>query len=325
MKLAYYVHGRGRGHASRALSLIPYLMKAGHHIALYTSEDAIPLLSDFDPFIIRRDKSFPAFISRLISDYQLLKQDPPEIILSDGDAPSVYAARLLGIKSLSIGHGLIFPYCKHPFEIPAFQFTKESMKSVFNSLFAQSKIAVHFTPIKSNNRKTRVARPDFVDGESTHPDSYYVSYFRDHIGSEVVKKLTERGKIVHNFGYPLDLAGVHDHPIDRKSFLKYLSGSEGIIGTAGSNLIYEALMLKKPLMVIYRKNDFEQMINAKYVEAEHVGIGVSISEAKDQAIDRFLSLSVDPSICEKVREMPTLSEIVLAFIADPAGSSRFSN
>ena len=40
----YYVHGRGRGHATRALSVIPTLEKAGYRLCVFAGKAALPIL-----------------------------------------------------------------------------------------------------------------------------------------------------------------------------------------------------------------------------------------------------------------------------------------
>ncbi|MCA9706868.1 MAG: hypothetical protein KDK70_13530 [Myxococcales bacterium] len=48
-RIHYYVHGRGRGHATRSRAVIDRLRAAGHEVVTFAGADALPLLRDHGP------------------------------------------------------------------------------------------------------------------------------------------------------------------------------------------------------------------------------------------------------------------------------------
>ena len=54
MRIAYFVHGNGRGHAMRAREIVPAMRERGHAVTLYAGGDAAPILHDLDSVEISR-------------------------------------------------------------------------------------------------------------------------------------------------------------------------------------------------------------------------------------------------------------------------------
>ena len=70
----------------------------------------------------------------------------------------------------------------------------------------------------------------------------------------------------------------------REGFLYDLAGCKGIIANSGYSLISEALFLHKPYLAVPIAKQFEQIINAIYIEK--LGYGLHAEEfSKKQVID----------------------------------------
>jgi uncharacterized protein (TIGR00661 family) len=69
-------------------------------------------------------------------------------------------------------------------------------------------------------------------------------------------------------------------PFGEQSFVDDLASSRGVIASAGFTLIGEALHLGKPYLATPVKGQFEQVMNARYIE--HLGYGL-----QDEALDEF--------------------------------------
>ena len=70
-------------------------------------------------------------------------------------------------------------------------------------------------------------------------------------------------------------------------FLKDLAGAKAIIASAGFTLMSEALYLKKPYFAIPLKGQFEQTLNALFLQAARYGAFSEEPTSKD--IRKFLS------------------------------------
>ncbi|UXP30918.1 hypothetical protein N6H18_11205 [Reichenbachiella agarivorans] len=329
MRIAYFIHGRGRGHSSRALTLLPRLRAEGCECMVYAGDTAYEVLKGFDS--VKRIKSivpgssFFLFVYRIWQDYRVLKQQRPHLLISDGDAPCTYAAKFLGIKVLSIGHALIFPYCENPIELPKVGLRKENFKVRVATLCSHYKVAVHFTNIQPKNENTFVVRPDiFFDSTAISDQGYLLSYFRDGNGQELIVELINRGLKIKNFGNPIDLHGVENFAPDNLAFRKCLMGATGVVGSAGSNLIFESIAMNKPLLLQYREDDFEQAANVKYVEHEGLGLGlISNRLSTDRVQDYLLLLNKSKKSTNSLGVIPALSDIVVRILKEEFNSQGF--
>jgi uncharacterized protein (TIGR00661 family) len=74
---------------------------------------------------------------------------------------------------------------------------------------------------------------------------------------------------------------------DRKGFVKDLANSKAVIANAGFSLISESLYLKKPYLALPVKSQFEQTINAIYIEK--LGYGEFHQELNSVVIEDFIA------------------------------------
>jgi UDP:flavonoid glycosyltransferase YjiC (YdhE family) len=149
--VAYYVHGRGRGHATRALTIVPALRAAGHDVVVHSGADALevlhPMERPVDVGVVPRGPLAPFHIaSRAVGARGGLATLRPDVVVSDGDAPSMHAARSLGIPCLAVGHGLIFGHVVLPSGLPRARIALERINVASSSWLAQRRVAVHFLP-----------------------------------------------------------------------------------------------------------------------------------------------------------------------------------
>ncbi|PIB35715.1 hypothetical protein BFP72_10075 [Reichenbachiella sp. 5M10] len=320
MRIAYFIHGRGRGHSSRALTLLPALLGHGWKCQVFAGDMAYEVLCDrpaVKPIRSILPGSSPLlFVRRIAQDVKRLRTYEPDVVISDGDAPCTYAAKLLGVKVISIGHALIFPYCDHPIALPKEGLRKERFKVKVATGLADFKVAVHFTPIRPLSEDTRVARPDIdVAADQLSRDGYVVSYFRDGNGTEIISALLRLGVVVINFGKPISLEGVDNQPSDAEKFREKLKHASGVVGSAGSNLIFEAIAMQKPLLIQYIAGDFEQAANVSYVEYEDLGVGVVAGQLDTSKIEAYAKgLKKKKKGTDVLGVVPALSDVVVELV-----------
>lgn len=317
MKITYFVHGRGRGHSSRAISVVARLREAGYEVDVYAGRDAFEVLKAL-PKVAPIDSVLPnssplLFFRRILGDIKRLNSSGADVIISDGDAPCTYAARWLGKHVISIGHALIFRYCNHPFSLAGTGYRLEKFKVAMATGMANFKVAVHFTAIRPKSADTVMAKPDFDVASGCATKNYLISYFRDGNGLDVLSQLDSK---VLNFGLPVKLPNVENYGLDNEVFKKKLKTAKGVVASAGSNLIFESVALRKPMLLVYKKDDFEQRINAEYVEYENLGFGMPVEALDNEKIDRFIQMlkhGVEAS--GTYQQLPTVSEVLINYLA----------
>jgi len=294
-RIAYFVHGRGRGHASRALSIVPALRRAGHDVATFGGGQAADLLGKWPshrdvPPVLPGWGAVTAAPVRLVGDVRALGSLHADLVVTDGDPSAALAARLLGVPTVAIGHDLVFSRCRLPAGLPPRLIRAERTSSLITS-GADVGVAVHFLPIEPARPRTWVARPSLrpeLDGK-TESNGHLVAYFRDGNGDDAVRRAARLGARVVCFGQ--ELAGVPNvdaRPFDREGFAAALRGAAAVITSAGSNVLAECVLLGKPMLALHRGDEAEQALNAQLAAAAGVAVASSFERLDDAIVDQFL-------------------------------------
>ena len=75
-------------------------------------------------------------------------------------------------------------------------------------------------------------------------------------------------------------------PFANKAFIDDLRTARGVVGSAGYSLMSEAVYLRKPMLALPLAGQFEQEMNARYLE--RLGFGTAASTLDEAALERFL-------------------------------------
>jgi len=90
--------------------------------------------------------------------------------------------------------------------------------------------------------------------------------------------------------YGFDKAAEYENCVFRRhsteGFLADLAGARGVIASAGFSLISECMYLKKKMLLLPVAGQYEQIINAHYVQK--LGLGVSSEKLDKRILARFL-------------------------------------
>jgi uncharacterized protein (TIGR00661 family) len=102
-----------------------------------------------------------------------------------------------------------------------------------------------------------------------------------------LKKVNEKF-IVYGFNIKKTVGNVTLKEFSEDEFLKDLGSSKAVITNGGFTLISEALYLKKPVLSIPIKRQFEQIINA--LQLKKRGYGMYAKETRSDIIEHFIKL-----------------------------------
>lgn len=323
-RVSLVVHGRGRGHASRALACARALRDAGHALSIHGGGDAEHVLKDMPEFRplepVRPGLSAPlGWLRRLAADPRELPTDTA-CVVSDGDQPSLVFARRRELPSVAVDHGLALVHGALPFRPPALQRLYERLNAAPLGL-ADRLVAVHFLPFETASPRVLAARPDVRDdlrGPVTR-DGFLLAYFRDGNGRDALALARAAGAEVVCFGErDPEVPGVEFRRPDRAEFAEHLRRCDGVIGSAGSNLLAECIYLKKPVLALHRRGDAEQALNARLVEHAGVGLGRELEALSARDVGEFLMRSRrgDFATCDLERALEPVSAVVAAAVAD---------
>lgn len=315
-----YVHGRGRGHATRCLAIARALEEAGLAFRAFVGRDGIPLFSSAYP--CTEVMSLPptpgraalGIASRVRDAIASARREHASVVLSDGDLPGLLAASALRIPSIAIGHGLVFSECRRPASLPRAPWLREGAKAAASSLGARRTIAVNFVPLEARTRRAIVARPAL--DERLHRNSNpsgVLCYFRDG-APDVLRSLVELGvrPVVFAARDP-QVEGVDYEPQGRARFIERLASARVVIASAGSQLISECVGLGIPVLALYEPSDDEQRLNAAMVRDAGLGDGCSFAALTPRRLERFVS--TPPSATSLAFDAPDVARATLDAIA----------
>lgn len=292
--LAYFVHGRGRGHASRSIPVVARLRAEGHTVLVAAGDDALDLLGDDVARPLRSIMPGPgaplALGRRTLADRRWLRDVGATAVITDGDAAGLHAGYTLGLPSVAVGHGLIFAYCRLPAGLSWTARAYEAVNAGSSAWLARRRVGVHFLPIEPLDDRTVVARPDLDPTliPAAPTGDHLVAYFRDRNGGPVLRAAVDAGLDVICFGPCEDMPpGVRTHPFDREAFLEALSTGRGLIASSGSNALTEAIAVQRPVLAVHRRDDAEQAMNARLVQRAGLGEALDLAGDIEGRVGRF--------------------------------------
>lgn len=313
-----YVHGRGRGHASRCVPICETLRARGHTVRAIAGEDAFEVLATVVPTDAVASlppslgpASVPRLLARVFDAVARTRAAHADVIVSDGDLPGLLGARLCGVPTVAVGHGLVFAACARPAEAPRGPWLRESLKARLSSVGARRRVAVNFVALPLRARDTVLARPPVRPWPQGHARREIVGYFRDGLDARTAELLARTAGPMRVFARtgPARLPeGITLERPDQAAFTQALAHARAVIASAGSQLMAECVAHGMPLLALYRRDDDEQRLNVHMLQAAGLGRGVPLDALDAPTIAAFLQ--APPPGAAAARSLPPGAEAV---------------
>lgn len=280
-KILYALQGTGNGHVARAVALLPELQKhfdvdvliAGNQtevqlpiapkwqlrglVFYYTAKGGIDYWTTLRKLRLLR---FFLDINRLpVKDYQW--------VLNDFEAVSAYACKFKKVKCISVSHqaAVLSPNAPLP--------EKKDLMGAFilqHYAPAQMHLGFHFkkwgTPMMGPVIRSEIMQAQPLD------ENFYLVYLPAYSKTTIQDFLTQFPKtkffVFHKTVPEAEIqSNVHWEPINGAQFMQRLISCTGVLTSAGFETPAEALYLKKKLLVVPIKGQYEQACNAAGLEA----------------------------------------------------------
>jgi len=276
MKILYGVQGTGNGHISRARALNKFLRRHNVEVDYLFSgrpRDKYFDMEEFGDWRCCRGLSFihdsgrlkvlqtiqEASLSELIRDIRALKIDAYDLIVTDFEPITAWAARRAGRPSLGIGHQYAF---KHPIPLRGDSFAGRKIMEYFAP--AQESLGLHW------HHFGQPILPPIVDidHQEMEVDSKKILVYLGFEDPDQVIALLEPFEeysfyIYGPFDAPESLGHIKLRPLSREGFKRDLLTCNGVICNAGFELSSEAIQLGKKLLVKPLMGQMEQLSNAR--------------------------------------------------------------
>jgi uncharacterized protein (TIGR00661 family) len=302
MKILYAIQGTGNGHLSRARDIIPLLKEKAELDILISGVQADVEL----PYEVKYRFKGLSFIfgkkggvdlwktyhnsntKNLIKEIRSLPVSDYDLIINDFEPVSAWAAKVKGVPCISLSHqsAVMSKYAPKPNN------TDWIGKTILkNYAPCSGAYGFHFDRF-DKNIFTPVIRKQIREITPTNEGHYtvYLPAYKDEL---LIKALTKFPKIKwqvfskHNKVIS-QVRNVLIRPIDNNTFIESLVSSNGVLCGAGFETPAEALFLKKKLMVIPMKNQYEQACNAAALEAMGVPVIKSLKKKHHAIIQEWV-------------------------------------
>jgi uncharacterized protein (TIGR00661 family) len=338
--------GEGRGHATRARSMVEELSARGHRLMLFCPGDAYDMLAPVYEgtrvkvvripgllFVYGKDNklNMPATLCRSLKYLfrlpslikklsRVIDRVKPDLIITDFEPALPRAAEKCKIPYISINHQHFMAagdLSEMPFQ---FRFHAWYMGRVVNLYYWNQVYTIvsgfFFPPV----RKKWKGKAEFVGGFMRPEILAQEPYSGDHVLA-YLRKFSAPGvmEALRHCGLPVKLYGLGEQPadgnitycpIDPHRFVEDLARCRAVVCTAGNQLLSETLYYGKPVYALPESGQWEQTINAWYIKRDQHGEWADLEAAQPGPILKFLNnleqYSATPP--QKLNGLPTVIE-----------------
>ncbi|HEY3497833.1 MAG TPA: MJ1255/VC2487 family glycosyltransferase [Polyangiaceae bacterium] len=325
VRILYGVVGEGMGHATRSHVVLQHLARAGHEIRIVVSGRAhaflVKRLAGFPNVAIEEIHGltlsyFGNELDRSQSVYQNLKGAPkalkknievyqrvaesgfaPDVVISDFESWAALYARRHGVPVISIDNMQIINRCQHDKELVRakgfdFELARLAVKMKVPKAYHYLVTSFFFPPVRKKYTALvpPILRPEVVD-LVYEPQSHVLVYQTQSTNQALVptlKRLPWRFR-VYGLGREGSDGNVTLCPFSETKFLDDLRTARAVVCGGGFSLLGEAVSLGIPTLSIPVIGQFEQELNARYLDA--LGYGAWARRFEGGPIATFLERS----------------------------------
>lgn len=279
MRILYGVQATGNGHITRARVLLPALQAAGAEVDMLFSGRERSRLFNMEPFGDYAHREGLTFVTeagqvqrwrtlsqsrprRLIRDIRQLDLSGYDLVLTDFEPVTAWAARRRGVPSVGIAHQYAFLHT-----IPGTGFMPWLKPSLRLFAPADEMIGLHWhsfsapilppmiEPISRDVSEDETKILVYLPFEAREEIIYWLSGFSDY-RFHVYTDVDQRQRV----------GNIELCPFSREGFQQDLHSCRGVIANAGFGLCSEAIQLGKSLLVKPLRGQVEQLSNAAVLE-----------------------------------------------------------
>jgi len=319
MRILYGVVGEGMGHATRSRVILDHLVKS-HEVHVVASGRAHDYLKDrfsgvhkiwgytlayqdsavdaFKTFLQNAKGALTGWPENVRQYFGLMKEFQPEVVVSDFESWSYLYARNHMLPVVSIDNMQVINRCRHAPEIlegyeREFELTKAIVKAKVAGAFHYLVTSFFYPEVRKprTTLKPSILRDEIVGAKSERGEHLLV-YQTSTSASDLPELLKATGRECRVYGFKRDLKAperdgkVMFMPFSEAGFIDDLRTCKGVIGNGGFTLMSESVYLHKPFLSMPIGGQFEQVLNARYLERE--GFGQFAPKLTTEALGSFI-------------------------------------
>jgi len=330
MRILYGVVGEGMGHAMRSRVILDELVKE-HQVQVVVSGRAYDYLqkrasenlavkkiwgytlvyedNEVDAFKTAAHNlkgAFTGWPENIKAYVEITERFEPEVVISDFESWSYLFAQRHGLPLISVDNMQIINRCEHAPEITAgaerdFELTKAIVKAKVAGADHYHITTFFYPPVRKERTTLHppILRPEILAAKPA-PGEHLLVYQTSTSNTALPDILRRTGRECRIYGLRRDLeeevveGNLRYQPFSEARFVDDLRTARGVIASAGFTLMGEAVYLRRPMLAVPLGGQFEQVLNARYLERD--GYGLCADELTDARLGEFLERIPD---CEK--------------------------
>jgi uncharacterized protein (TIGR00661 family) len=322
MRILYGVVGEGMGHAIRSRVTIEHLIRdEGHEVEVVVSGRASEVLRDYFPEVHRiwglsmtfEDSEFKVgrsildnlkaaigggFDDNIAAYFEMTDDFEPDCVISDFESWAYFYGVRHQLPIICIDNIQMVARCEHPDELTRLHRKDFELARAFTAAklpgCAHYYITTFFDAPVHKQRTTLVPpvlRPRILEATTSLADHVLV-YQTSTTCADLPQVLASVDRPFRVYGYRRDIdeqvveGNVTYCPFDEVAFMADLASCQAAISSAGFTLLSEAVYLHKPVLAIPMEGQFEQVLNAYYLEK--LGYGFSMDQLDAPTVAHFL-------------------------------------
>lgn len=320
MKILYGVVGEGMGHATRSRVILDALTSK-HEVTVVASGRAYDFLSArfsnvhkiwgatlaYEDNAVHKLKTALQNVKAAVSGvpenvrqyFEIKERFTPECVITDFDSFAYLYALNWMLPVLSIDNMQIINRCRHDPAITEgyeadFQLARGIVKGKVPGC-EHYFIATFFHPPLCKERTSLhppILRPEILSARREAGEHLLV-YQTSTSSGDLPALLDRTGLPCRIYGLRRDLkedlveGGLTYRPFSEQGFIDDLRTARAVVANGGFTLMGEAVYLHKPMLSVPVGGQFEQVLNARYLERE--GFGAFAPQITEEALRRFLA------------------------------------
>lgn len=316
-RIFYSLCGEGLGHAIRSGVVIEYLINEGYDLVVFASDRAYDYLSNkfenvyyiggfntvYENNSVRNKKTFAYNMKDVPSDlknnmnmmYKLARKFKPDIIVSDFEFYANLLSHLLRIPLISIDNMHVLTEAKYssPNRYIKDRIFSEAVVHAFIQRADRTLIYSYFYPELKDTTTTKyvdpIIRDEIIQLKSSVGEHILVYQTSDSNSEliELLKNNPDRKFIIYGFHTDKREDNLLFRKFSEKQLYEDFKNAKCVITNGGFSFITEALQLEKPVLSIPVNKQFEQILNAIYLD--RLGYGEHHDNITQNILDNFIA------------------------------------
>jgi uncharacterized protein (TIGR00661 family) len=335
MKILYGVVGEGMGHAMRSRVILEHLASS-HDVSIMASGRAVDFLQKrfggvsrihglhmiTEENRVRMGKTLLSNVATGVSGipkniaayFEYIKSFAPDVVVSDFESWTYLYAKTHRLPIVSIDNMQIINRCTHGDDIlsgdrAGFEVARAFVKGKLP--FCDEYFITTFFRPPIRKPKTHlfppILRPEILAASPrlVRRGDHLLVYQTAEGNDGLARALAATGLECRIYGMRRNITEeqvegtLRYRPFSESGFIEDLASARAVIAAGGFTLMGEAVYLRKPMLSVPLRAQFEQVMNARYLEK--VGYGAFARDLDDPAhVTRFLDLV--PRCEEKLAE-----------------------